>query len=83
MVRRHLARSGSLIFVVLVTTWAAAQLPNATDTTSTPAPGDHDYLQSLVETVNRLSAPPESDLFRNMMRNWVHKLSPVENRCKS
>src|ERR1700722_19270080 len=30
-----------------------------------------------------LSAPPESDLFRNMMRNWVHKLSPVENRCKS
>jgi hypothetical protein len=52
MVRRRLACSGWLIFVVLLTSWAAAQLPNATDTTSTPAPGDHDYLQSLVETVN-------------------------------
>jgi hypothetical protein len=29
-----------------------AQLPNETDTTSTPAPGDHDYLHSPVETVN-------------------------------
>jgi hypothetical protein len=29
-----------------------AQLPNATDTTATPAPGMHDYLGSPVETVN-------------------------------
>lgn len=31
---------------------AAAQLPNATDTTATPAPGAHDYISSLAETVN-------------------------------
>ena len=29
-----------------------AQLPNETDTTATPAPGFHDYIQSPVETVN-------------------------------
>ena len=31
---------------------AFAQIPNATDTTATPAPGGHDYLHAPLETVN-------------------------------
>lgn len=40
----------SLAFTVATT--CRAQLPNETDTTATPAAGDHDYLQSPVEIVN-------------------------------
>ena len=29
-----------------------AQLPNATDTTATPAAGAHDYFKTAIETVN-------------------------------
>jgi hypothetical protein len=38
--------------IALLASAALAQLPNATNTTATPAPGDHDYLGSLIETVN-------------------------------
>ena len=40
------------ILLLLLPLGSSAQLPNATDTTATPAPGMHDYLGSPVETVN-------------------------------
>lgn len=41
-----------VFFALLCSSAAFAQIPNATDTTATPAPGAHDYLHSPVETVN-------------------------------
>lgn len=51
---RRLTGFGVCCFLVtlLLTIPAFAQIPNVGNTTSTPAAGDHDYLGSLVETVN-------------------------------
>lgn len=40
------------VYVTLLAPAALAQIPSASDTTSTPAPGAHNYLGSPVETVN-------------------------------
>jgi RHS repeat-associated protein len=42
----------SLLSLALIAPASRAQIPNAGDTTSTPAPGMHDYLGSPAETVN-------------------------------
>jgi RHS repeat-associated protein len=40
------------MLALLIAPATLAQIPNATDTTATPAPGAHDYFHSPVETVN-------------------------------
>ncbi len=47
-------RSPLAVFLLCVGSLSScfAQLPNATNTTATPSPGDHDYLHSVAETVN-------------------------------
>src|SRR6266704_2170936 len=42
----------AIVFTWVIGPAALAQIPNATNTTATPAPGMHDYLGSSAETVN-------------------------------